>query len=196
MIVGIDEAGRGPLAGSVVACALYLKNDPPFTVRDSKILSAKQREDIFSWLSVHTDFAIAYATAKEIDELNILGATLLTFNRAVESLLKKSPYLKKAEFIVDGTHFKNELGLNVRCVPGADKSVKEVSCASIMAKVFRDYLMRSVDFLYPQWNFRQNKGYPTKEHFSLIETNELSDLHRRSFAPCRQKLSLSKSVEK
>ncbi len=186
MIVGIDEAGRGPLAGAVVACALHLKDDPPFIVRDSKLLSAQKRESIFSWLSSNADFAIAVATAKEIDDLNILKATLVAFNRAVENLLKKNSYLREAEFIVDGTHFKNELKLNVRCLPGADRSVREVSCASIMAKVFRDYLMRSADFLCPQWNFSKHKGYPTKEHFSLIESHNLSPFHRRSFSPCKR----------
>ena len=184
MIVGIDEAGRGPLAGSVVACALCLEAAPPFKARDSKLLSSGQRETFFSWLSEHADFGLDIATAEEIDKFNILGATLIAFNRAVDRLLEKKPCLRKAEFIIDGRHFVNERNLKARCLVGADKSIEAVSCASIVAKVFRDYLMRGVDFLCPQWNFSRHKGYPTKEHFSLIKRYDLSSFHRRSFSPC------------
>jgi ribonuclease HII len=184
MIVGLDEAGRGPLAGVVSGCALYLKKEPPFTVKDSKMLSPISRERIFHWLTANAIFSVNIATVEEIDKFNILEATFLAFNRSIRALLKKAPYLKDATFIVDGNLFRTDLKVNYRCIVGADKTVKEVSCASIMAKVTRDYLMQALDFLYPQWNFTKHKGYPTREHFSLIKKYMLSPIHRRSFWPC------------
>ena len=186
MVVGVDEAGRGPLAGVVVACALCLKKNPPFIIKDSKALCAPKREEIFSWLRKGAVFGVGLADNKEIDKINILEATFLAFNRAIRKLLEKSPKLKKANFIVDGNHFRSELKLNYICKPRADAEIKEVSCASIVAKVVRDYLMNSVDFLYPRWNFSRHKGYPTSEHFSLLKKYALTPFHRRSFAPCRR----------
>jgi len=185
MIVGVDEAGRGPLAGSVVACALSLKSPAFFEVKDSKAISAPAREHIFSSLLKHSIYAVDIATSREIDELNILGATFLACNRAIEKLLKKNPHLRKAKFIIDGNLFRTNQRIKYECVPKADKKIKEVACASIIAKVVRDYLMGVADSLYPQWEFIQHKGYPTKKHFSLIKKHSLTPLHRRSFAPCR-----------
>ncbi len=185
MIVGIDEAGRGPLAGVVVACALYLKYDPPFLAKDSKVLSQAKREDYFSWIISNTVFAVDIANSEEIDKFNILEATFLAFNRAIKKLLIKDSRLSKADFIIDGTLFKTDMDLNYTCVKKADQKVKEVSCASIVAKVTRDHLMNSVDFLYPKWNFSKHKGYPTKEHFSLLKKYPLTPFHRKSFSPCR-----------
>jgi len=185
MVVGLDEAGRGPLAGVVVACALHLTKKVPFKVRDSKKLSASKREEICSWLLSEADFGVGIASNQEIDKVNILEATFLAFNRAVKELVNKSPKLKKAKFIVDGNHFRSNLKINYICQPRADVLVKEVSCASIVAKVVRDHLMRSVDFLYPQWNFTKHKGYPTPEHFALIKREVLTPFHRRSFSPCK-----------
>lgn len=184
MIVGVDEAGRGPLAGVVVACALHLKKEPPFTVKDSKKLSAWVREDIFSWLFSEAIFGVGVASSREIDRVNILEATFLAFDRAIKKLLEKSAKLNKAKFIIDGNHFRSSLNINYVCQPKADTCVKEVSCASIVAKVVRDYLMNSADFLYPQWKFSKHKGYPTAEHFSLLEKYSLTPFHRRSFSPC------------
>lgn len=185
MVVGVDEAGRGPLAGVVTACALHLKKQPPFKVKDSKLLTPALREKAFSWLLDNSQFAVATARVCEIDKLNILEATFLAFNRSIKSLLRIAPSLKRAKFIIDGTLFKTDLPLNYICMKEADRRVKEVSCASIMAKVTRDYLMQTADFLYPEWNFSKHKGYPTKEHFSLIKKYQLSPLHRRSFSPCK-----------
>ncbi len=195
MVVGLDEAGRGPLAGVVVACALCLKKVPPFPTRDSKSLSAARREEIFSWLRTGAIFGVGLADNREIDKFNILEATFLAFNRAIKRLLEKSPKLKKADFIIDGNCFRSELKLNYTCKPRADSLVKEVSCASIVAKVVRDYLMSSLDFLYPQWNFSQHKGYPTSEHFSLIKKYALTPFHRRSFAPCKRNSPSAKMSE-
>ena len=186
MIVGVDEAGRGPLAGIVTGCALYLKKSPPFLVRDSKELSCSGREKIFQWLAQNAFFYVGIATPEEIDRLNILQATFLAFNRAISGLLEKIPHLKKATFIVDGNIFRTDLKVHYVCMEKADKKVKEVSCASIVAKVTRDHLMGVADFLFPQWGFYRHKGYPTKEHFSSIEKYSLSPLHRRTFFPCNK----------
>jgi len=187
MIVGIDEAGRGPLAGAVVACALYLKKAPPFVVKDSKAISAKAREEIFSWLVSGAIFGVGVADQKEIDKVNILEATFLAFNRAIKKLIEKAPHLKNADFIIDGNQFRTDLSLKYTCLKKADQKIKEVSCASIVAKVVRDYLMNSVDFLYPEWNFSKHKGYPTAEHFALVKKYPLTPFHRRSFYPCSKR---------
>ncbi len=185
MIVGLDEAGRGPLAGVVVACALRLKKEPPFKVKDSKALSRGLRQEAYLWLLKNSQFSVEVSTVSEIDKINILEATFLAFNRAIKSMLRKSPKLKKAKFIVDGNLFRTNLGIDYICIKEADKKVKEVSCASIMAKVTRDHLMETAHFSYPEWNFFKHKGYPTKEHFSLIKKHRLSPLHRKSFSPCK-----------
>lgn len=181
MIVGVDEVGRGPLAGVVLACALCLKKNPPFKVKDSKALSSHCREDIFSWLQREAVFAVGIANVEEIDQLNILRATFLAFNRAIKGLLKKKSSLSKADFIIDGNIFRTDLKIKYTCIEKADEKIKEVSCASIVAKVTRDYLMNLADFLYPQWEFSRHKGYPTARHFSLIRKYSLTPLHRQSF---------------
>lgn len=181
MIVGIDEAGRGPLAGVVVGCALFLKASPPALVRDSKELTAAERLSLFDWIIDNSIYSVNVATPQEIDQFNILQATFLTFNRAIADLLQKEPKLKQAEYIVDGNMFCCSHDINYKCVVKADKTVKEVSCASIVAKVTRDHLMETADFLYPQWKFKEHKGYPTKQHYSLIAKHGISPLHRKSF---------------
>ena len=188
MIVGVDEAGRGPLAGPVLSCALHLKKKPPFAVKDSKAMSASAREKVFCWLVDNSFFHLGIAQHHEIDRLNILEATFLSFNRAIKGLLCKCPKLRnKAKFIIDGNCFKTDLKLNYTCIKGADKSIPEVSCAAVVAKVSRDHLMAVADFLYPEWNFSQNKGYPTKEHMDNVKKLSLSPIHRRSFYPCNGK---------
>lgn len=187
MIVGVDEAGRGPLAGDVVACALCLLREAPPEVRDSKELSPDLRERIIPWIFENAVFSVSRATPVEIDKHNILEATFLAFNRAIEGLLKKLPALKDADFIIDGNLFHTKLSIKYTCVEKADKTIKQVSCASIVAKVVRDYFMNLAGFLYPQWNFSRHKGYPTKEHFSLLDKYPLTPLHRRSFSPCQRR---------
>jgi len=186
MIIGVDEAGRGPLAGAVVVCALHLKRTPPFLIKDSKALSLRLREEIFSWLISWAVFAVDIANLKEIEKFNILGATFLAFNRAIKKLIEKHPFLEKGKFIIDGNIFRTNLNLNYVCMKKADERVKEVACASIVAKVTRDHLMNYIDFLCPQWNFSKHKGYPTPEHFSLIEKHPLTPFHRRGFSPCKK----------
>lgn len=185
MIVGIDEAGRGPLAGAVVGCALHLNQSLPFEVKDSKELSAAARETIVPWLLKNTHYCVGIATAVEIDKLNVLEATFLAFERAIKGLLIKAPQLSKATFIVDGNLFRTGLNIKYICMEKADKKVKEVSCASIIAKVARDHFMKVLDFLYPQWEFGRHKGYPTQRHMDLLKQYPLTPFHRKSFSPCK-----------
>lgn len=181
MIVGVDEAGRGPLAGCVVSCALYIKERIDLPLKDSKSISQTKRERFFEYLKDKVSFSLGMATSKEIDRYNIIKATYLSFNRAINSLIIKKPQLKKATFIIDGNRFRSELAIDYRCIVKADEKIREVAYASIVAKIFRDYLMKVADFVFPQWNFIKHKGYPTKEHFRLIERYNLSPLHRKSF---------------
>jgi len=206
MIVGVDEAGRGPLAGCVVACALYIKNkgkiiESEFNkvsdgywhflhskrpiIKDSKRLSLAQREIVFEQLRENTVFSVGLATHKEIDKFNILKATFIAFERAIGGLLKSYPRLKKAGFIIDGNKFSTAIPIKYQCVVKADERVLEVAFASIVAKLFRDYLMGVADMCFPQWDFLEHKGYPTREHIDTIKKYNLCPLHRRSFAPCR-----------
>ncbi len=181
MIVGIDEAGRGPLAGPLAVCALALKDDFPFSIKDSKKLSIKKREFIFSWILDHCLYVVELADLREIESFNISGATYLAGQRAIVRLIKNHPKLKKAYFIVDGIGFKTNLDIKYTCLKKADEKIAEVACASVVAKVTRDYVMRIADFVYPDWDFCQNKGYPTKKHYDLIEKHKVSPLHRRNF---------------
>ena len=206
MIVGVDEAGRGPLAGCVVACALYIKNKTKLikagprdisgyfrwvwgtgrlAIKDSKKLSLAQREIIFEQFRENTVFSLGIATHKEIDKINILKATFIAFERAISGLLEKSPRLKRFNFIIDGNRFNTDMPVKYQCVVKADEKIPEVAFASIAAKLFRDYLMGVADMCFPQWNFLKHKGYPTQEHLDIIKKHNLCPLHRRSFAPCR-----------
>jgi len=205
MIVGVDEAGRGPLAGCVVACALYIKNKRKFirpglrkassgygcfwdsgtlVIKDSKKLSSVQREITFEQFRENTVFSVGLAAPEEIDRLNILEATFVAFERAIAGLLRKYPRLKRADFVIDGNRFSTNIPIKYECVVKADESVLEVAFASIVAKLFRDYLMGVADMCFPEWNFLRHKGYPTQEHIDIIKKYSLCPLHRRSFTPC------------
>lgn len=182
MIVGVDEAGRGPLAGPVVGCALYLQDDAFCKeLKDSKKLTPAKREELFHWLMRSSIFSIGCVSHRDIDKYNILEATMICFNRAIQGLLDKAAFLKDATFIIDGNMFRTKLDIKYRCIVGADSKFREVSAASIVAKVIRDYLMHVADFLYPRWKFSQHKGYPTKQHRELIKQKGWCDFHRISF---------------
>lgn len=187
MIVGVDEAGRGPLCGPVVVCAYYfIKKDKHLSIKDSKKLSSAQREELFYSLLEKGIFSLSLCTAQEIDKYNILESTNLAFNQAIKKLIKKAPFLKKATFIIDGTYFKPALKMKLKykCIKKADEKIKEVASASILAKVFRDYLMGVLDFLYPEWGFLKHKGYPTKEHRDLLKNLQPTPFHRKTFCKC------------
>jgi ribonuclease HII len=181
MIVGIDEAGRGPLVGNVVACALYLPTKPPFEPKDSKKLSATQREKMFAWLNGNAVYGLGQASPSEIDQINILNATFLAFERAIDALLLKEQTLVTAKFIVDGNQCKVKRALTIECVIKADATVPEVSCASIMAKVTRDRQMHELHEKFPQYDFFKHKGYPTADHYAAIKQHGPCIEHRRSF---------------
>ena len=179
LIAGVDEAGRGPLAGPVFAAAVILVPDRPIAgLRDSKALSAHRRvalaeairRDALAW-------AIASADVDEIDTLNILQATLLAMRRAVEALT-----IAPAEVLVDGTHCPR-VAYAVRAIVKGDRDVAAISAASILAKTARDALLCELDLQYPHYGFARHKGYGTAEHMAALARHGPCPLHRHSFAP-------------
>ena len=184
-IAGVDEAGRGPLVGSVVAAAVILDPDNPIEgLNDSKKLSEKKREKLFIEIQEKAlAWAIAEASAAEIDEHNILQASLLAMRRAVEAL-----NLQPDHVLVDGNKVPQGLMMSCEAVVGGDALHAEISAASILAKVSRDRQMLEMDQKYPQFGFAKHKGYPTKAHFEAIALHGVIDEHRRSFGPVKKVL--------
>jgi len=178
VIVGIDEAGRGPLAGPVVASAVILpKKAIIFGVDDSKKVSEKKREVLYAEIyEVAEDIGIGIVDCKTIDEINILNATFLAMRRAIENMSVKPDLC-----LVDGNlHIKNLELRQQPIVKGDSKSIS-ISAASIVAKVTRDRLMRQYDELYPEYDFKNNKGYGTKKHTQALLEYGISPIHRASF---------------
>lgn len=176
-VCGVDEAGRGPLAGPVVAAAVIL---PPGLVLegldDSKKLSAKKREALFDEiLAAAEGYSIGLASEAEIDEVNILGATFLAMQRAVGGL-KTAPKFA----LVDGNRDPG-LGIPTATVVKGDGKAACIAAASILAKVTRDRMMETLDAEYPGYGFAKHKGYPTKEHYAAIQKLGVSKAHRKSF---------------
>lgn len=186
-IAGVDEAGRGPLVGSVVAAAVILDpNNPIEGLNDSKKLSEKKREKLFIEIQEKAlAWAIAEASHQEIDEINILQASLLAMRRAVEALK-----IQPEHVLVDGNKVPQGLVMSCDAVIGGDAIHAEISAASILAKVARDREMVMLDQQYPQFGFAKHKGYPTKAHFEAIVEHGVIDQHRRSYAPVRKVLAL------
>ena len=187
LIAGVDEAGRGPLVGSVVAAAVILDpNNPIEGLNDSKKLTEKKREKLFKEIQEKAlAWAIAEASHDEIDEINILQASLLAMRRAVEAL-KITP----EHVLVDGNKIPQGLQMHCDAVVGGDALHAEISAASILAKVTRDREMVELDQIYPQYGFAKHKGYPTKAHFAAIEQYGVIDQHRRSYSPVKKALGL------
>ena len=185
-IAGVDEAGRGPLVGSVVAAAVILDpNNPIQGLNDSKKLSEKKREKLFIEIQEKAlAWAIAEASAAEIDEHNILQASLLAMRRAVEAL-----NIQPEHVLVDGNKIPQGLAMSCDAVVGGDALHPEISAASILAKVTRDRQMVEMDQKYPQFGFAKHKGYPTKAHFEAIALHGVIDEHRRSFGPVKKVLA-------
>ncbi|MCP5243764.1 MAG: ribonuclease HII [Burkholderiales bacterium] len=187
MIGGVDEAGRGPLAGPVVAACVVLgaQYDLP-GLADSKQLSEKKRNNLAAAIKQHARaWSVASATVAEIDRLNILQATLLAMQRAVAQL-PLTPDL----VMIDGTH-SPKLEIPVRTVIKGDSRVAEISAASILAKTARDADMMALHQRYPEYGFDRHKGYPTKRHIAALQMYGITDIHRRSFAPVR---TIAKSI--
>lgn len=185
MIAGVDEAGRGPLVGSVVAAAVILDPDRPILgLNDSKKLTEKKREMLFLEIKEKAlAWSIAEANHQEIDELNILQATFLAMKRAVEGL-KVMPL----NVIVDGNQIPKGIEIECEAIIGGDATHPEISAASILAKVTRDHQMVELDAEYPQYGFAKHKGYPTKAHFAAIEAFGVIDAHRKSYKPIQRAL--------
>jgi len=187
LIAGVDEAGRGPLVGVVVAAAVILDPSRPIQgLGDSKKLSEKRREQLFpEIISQSLSWAIASASPAEIDQLNILQASLLAMKRAVEALS-----LQPDIALVDGNQ-RPRLACRVEAIVKGDSKVAAISAASILAKVERDRLMRALHELYPLYGFDQHKGYPTASHLALLRQHGPCPEHRRSFGPVKLVLDQS-----
>lgn len=187
VVAGIDEVGRGPLAGPVVAAAVVLDGAQPIAgLRDSKALTARQRHRLARAIRRGARaFAIGFATVEEIDALNILEATLLAMDRALNRL-----GLVPNIVLVDGQHapaaWQARSELTVRTVVQGDRSVPEISAASIIGKVCRDRLLSRWHRRFPEYGFDHNKGYATAQHLDAISAYGITPIHRRSFAPVRR----------
>jgi ribonuclease HII len=182
LTAGVDEVGRGPLAGPVVAAAVILDPQRPIAgLADSKQLSAARREALASEIRTHAlAWALGSASVEEIDRVNILQASLLAMSRAVAAL-GVTPELA----LVDGNRLP-ALSCSAQAIVGGDAIVAAISAASIVAKVERDALMTALDTDFPGYGFAQHKGYPTPAHLAALERLGASDVHRRSFEPVRR----------
>ncbi|MBO8161537.1 MAG: ribonuclease HII [Thermosipho sp. (in: Bacteria)] len=189
IIAGVDEAGRGPLFGPVVAAAVILKEEIP-DIDDSKKLSQKMREKLFYIITEKSYFGIGIATPTEIDKLNILHATELAMNRALYNLRRKKLF---DMVLVDGKNLK--LKFSSKCIVGGDSLIKEISAASILAKVIRDKIMNGYSKIYSQYELDIHKGYPTKKHILLIKKYGITPLHRLTFKPILNLISHKKLEE-
>jgi len=185
LVAGVDEAGRGPLAGPVVAAAVILDPRRPIAgLADSKKLSARKREALFDAIRDKAlCCAIAEASVEEIERLNILHATLLAMQRAVAGLR-----LLPARVLVDGNHLPS-LPMLAEAIVGGDAKVACISAASILAKVHRDRWCAQIDRDWPQYGFATHKGYGTPEHLAALARYGPCPLHRRGFAPVRAALA-------
>ncbi|MCV2422416.1 ribonuclease HII [Paucibacter sp. DJ2R-2] len=182
LLAGVDEAGRGPLAGPVLAAAVILDDaNPILGLADSKVLTEKKRERLFDEIRAKAlCCCIAEASVEEIDRLNILQATMLAMKRAVEGLR-----LKPAKVLVDGNRLP-VLKIPAEAIVKGDAKVQAISAASILAKVARDRQCMAMHELHPEYGFAGHKGYPTAEHLAALRSHGVSAWHRRSFGPVRQ----------
>jgi ribonuclease HII len=184
LVAGVDEAGRGPLAGPVVAAAVILDELRPIQgLADSKVLTALRRERLFDEIRARAlCSSIASASAEEIDQLNILQATMLAMQRAVQGLR-----LLPRRVVVDGNRVP-PLAMTTAAVVKGDSRVAAISAASILAKVHRDRLCQDLHAEFPQYGFDGHKGYPTPAHLAALRAHGACAAHRRSFAPVRDAL--------
>lgn len=189
IIAGVDEVGRGALFGSVVAAAIVLPLAaiPELIdagVKDSKKLSAKKRQQLVPQIqSKVLDWHVSEATVEEIDELNILQASLLAMKRSILAL-RPSPEI----CLIDGNFPVPSLAIFQETVVKGDQKSAAIAAASVLAKVWRDELISSLAEQYPEYDLAKNKGYPTAKHLAALEAHGVSPLHRKSFAPCKKLL--------
>lgn len=177
-VVGVDEVGRGPLAGPVTAAAVRL--DPshiPLGIRDSKKLSASRRAELYAQIMASAQVAVAHASVAEIDQINILRASHLAMQRAI-SALKQADYA-----LIDGNLLPRGITLPAQAIIKGDSASLSIAAASICAKVVRDQIMADLDAQYPGYGWAQNAGYPTKRHLEALTRLGATPAHRHSFAP-------------
>jgi ribonuclease HII len=181
-VAGVDEAGRGPLAGPVIAGAVILDPEKPIEgLRDSKRLSASRRDELYDQIRERAlAWAVGRAEVEEIDRINILQATMLAMRRAVEAL---EPFAEHA--LIDGNRCP-DLSCTAQAIIKGDSKVQAISAASIVAKVTRDREMLELDRRYPGYGLAQHKGYPSKAHIEALESLGVTPVHRRSYAPVRR----------
>ena len=184
MICGVDEAGRGPLAGAVFAAAVILDPQHPIIgLADSKKLSEKKRDELSLLIKQHAlAWCIASASVEEIDTINILQASLLAMKRAVDGLA-----LLPTQVLVDGIYCP-DISISAQAIVKGDSKVQEISAASILAKTARDAEMLQLHLQYPHYGFDRHKGYPVPIHLAALATHGVSPIHRRSYAPVRKYL--------
>lgn len=186
LVCGVDEAGRGPLAGAVFAAAVILNPDRPIVgLADSKVLSEAARDRLAPLIKERAlAWSIASASVEEIDQINILQATFLAMTRAVAGL-----HIVPNEILVDGNRTP-KWSWKSRAIVGGDATVAEISAASILAKTARDAEMCSLHEIYPQYGFDRHKGYPTAAHREALMKHGVSPVHRRSYGPVKRQLQL------
>ena len=192
VIIGVDEAGRGPLAGPVVAAACVLGVDAPLGLDDSKKLSAKRRAVLEPLIQNSCQWALGVAEADEIDRINIFAATMLAMTRAVTALVDRLG-VEPDEVLIDGNQTPHgrvtEWRWTARAIVGGDGLEPCISAASILAKEHRDRLMRGYAVLHPHYGWERNMGYGTAEHLAALQRHGVTRLHRRSFAPVARVLA-------
>ena len=183
-VAGVDEAGRGPLCGPVVAAAVIFPNreiEIPVVIRDSKQMTSRQRATAYEWIVNNTIWAVAECNPAEIDELNILWASMLAMRRAVEKLSVAPQYC-----LVDGNRVPSDI-IGQAVVRGDAKSLS-IAAASIIAKETRDRIMSELSQQYPQYAWNKNAGYPTKSHLQAIEKYGINQHYRKSFGPVKERI--------
>lgn len=182
LIIGVDEVGRGCLAGPVLAAAVAMPSDTEYMFHDSKTLSESVRLQNYRLIKKYAFSAkIGYASPQEIDASNILKATQLAMKRAIDKL-----NLKGSLVLVDGPHLPDVMDYKMKAIIKGDQKYTQIAAASIIAKVVRDYIMTRVSRVYPNYLFDKHKGYPTKEHLLALQRYGVLSIHRKSFRPVRE----------
>ncbi len=182
-VAGVDEAGRGPLAGPVVVAAVILNPEIEIEgLNDSKKISEKKREELFEIIrETAIDWNVQIIPAKKIDEINILQATFLGMEKAVENL-----EIKPEICLIDGNQIPEKLKHCAKAIIKGDSRFASIAAASILAKVTRDRIMKKLHEKFPIYNFKKNKGYPTREHLKAISKYGIISAHRKSYRPVRE----------
>ena len=188
LVCGIDEAGRGAFAGPVTVSAVILpKNYYNPEIKDSKKLSDSKKNKLFDEIKeVALDYIIYDVNNNEIDDLNVLQATFLGMNRSIEKLV-----IKPKTYLIDGNKFITKKQITYKCIIGGDDIYQSIAAASILSKVHRDNMMKKIDNEFPEFNWKKNKGYGTKEHIEKIKKFGLSKYHRKSFKIKNKQLTLN-----